>query len=97
MTPWQFYYGGREWKIVFSYTRVGNTPVSTFARLYSRHSAVDRWQREMWEGAAFLHPLDKGKFSYAEGRKLAVQRLIREVPFDLRPLVAHAFFGRGGK
>lgn len=97
MAPWQFQYGGRTWRIGFGYDRdvVTNQPRGTSAWLWSH---VDgRWRHEPFTGLALLHPTDAGKFSYAEGRKLAVQRLIRNVPVAMRPVLAQAFFGRGGK
>lgn len=53
---------------------------------------MKRWQRLPWEGRALLHPADVGKFSYKEGRRRAVQRLLRAVPLKMRPVLAQTFF-----
>lgn len=96
MHPWQFRAASGELcRVGFGYARhqESRTPHTTLAWLYQQ-GEDGRWQRLPWQGAASLHPKDEGKFSYAEGRKLAVRRLIQAVPFALKPLVAQAFFGK---
>lgn len=95
MTPWQFTLDGTMFRLGFAYERFAGTPSTTYAFVWEFNEATKRWQRLPWAGFARLHPSDEGKFSYKEGRRRAVQRLLREVPFKMRPVLAQTFFAKG--
>jgi len=93
MAPWQFQIGNDTFRLGFAYERAGGFPLDTYALVWAWNDGVKKWQRTSWEGRALLHPADVGKFSYKEGRRRAVQRLLRAVPPEMRPVLAQTFFG----